>query len=51
MGLAIGSAALIARIASAVAWPLAAFAVTLLYLGVSSVETALLEREASPDGR
>ena len=42
---AIGSAALIAKIPSVVAWPLASLAGTLLYLGVSSLEIALLERE------
>ena len=48
IGLAIGAAALIARIESALAWPLATFAATLLYLGVSSVEKALLDREREP---
>lgn len=46
IGLAIGSAALISRLGSALAWALATFAATLLYLGVSSVETALVERES-----
>ena len=45
MGLAIGAAALIGRIDSGVAWPLASFAATLLYLGVSTGEKALQERE------
>ncbi len=50
IGLAIASAALIGEIASGVTWPLASFAATLLYFGVSSVEMALLEREASAAG-
>ena len=45
IGGAIGAAALVARIDSAAAWPLATFAATLLYLGVSSVEKALTELE------
>ena len=45
MGLAIGAAALIGRIDSGVAWPLASLAATLLYLGVSTGEKALQERE------
>lgn len=45
VALAIGAAALIARIESVLAWPLATFAATLLYLGVSSVEKALQDRE------
>ena len=45
IALAIGAAALVAKIESTVAWPLATFAATLLYLGVSSVEKALLDRE------
>lgn len=53
IALAIGAAALIARIESIVAWHLATFAATLLYLGVSSIEKALLdlEREPSAAGR
>lgn len=47
IALALGAAALIARIGSVVAWPLATFAATLLYLGVSSVEKALIDRESS----
>ncbi len=43
IGLAIASSALIAQIASGAAWALAPFAATLLYLGVSSVEVALVE--------
>jgi len=43
IGLAIASATLIARIDSAAAWTLAPFAATLLYLGISSVEVALVE--------
>jgi hypothetical protein len=50
IGLAIGGAALIARIDSVLAWPLATFAATLLYLGVSSVEKALLDQEQDPSG-
>ena len=50
IGLAIGSAALIAQINSDVAWLLAPFAATVLYLGVSSVEKALLEREQGAGG-
>ena len=50
IGLAIGAAALIARIESVLAWPLATFAATVLYLGVSSVEKALLERESAAAG-
>jgi len=45
IALAITAAALIARIDSAVAWGLASFAVTVIYLGVSSLEMALLARE------
>lgn len=53
IGLAVGSAALVAQIPGFVAWPLASFAATLCYLGVSSVEIALLERgdELTPKGR
>jgi len=43
IGLAIGSSTLIARIDSGAAWTLAPYAATLLYLGVSSVEVALVE--------
>jgi hypothetical protein len=50
IGLAIASAALIGQIPSGVTWPLASFAATLLYFGVTSVEMALLEGEASADG-
>ena len=46
IGLAIASAALIAQIPSGLTWPLASFAATLVYFGVSSVEMALLERAA-----
>jgi hypothetical protein len=45
IGLAIASAVSIAQIPSDLAWGLAAFAATLLYLGVASVEVALVERE------
>lgn len=45
IGLAILSSALIARIGSDVAWILAPFAATLLYLVVSSVEVALVEMQ------
>ncbi len=44
IGLSVAAAALIAQIPGAVAWALAPFAQTLLYLGVSCVEMALLER-------
>lgn len=44
IGLAIAAAVLVARIPSDAAWLLAPFAATLAYLGVSSVEIALLER-------
>jgi len=44
IALAVTSAALIARIPGDVAWMLAPFVATLLYLGVSSVEVALVER-------
>ena len=52
MGLGIGAAALIGRMDSGVAWPLGSFCATTLYLGVASVEKALLapESEASPAG-
>ncbi|MDP8943239.1 MAG: hypothetical protein M3N16_03865 [Actinomycetota bacterium] len=45
IGLAVGSAALIAQIDSPVVWLLAPFSATALYLGVSSIEKALLEAE------
>ncbi len=48
IALAIGAAVLIARIHSVLAWPLATFAATALYLGVSSVEKALIDRERKP---
>lgn len=41
IGLAVGAVALIAQIASWVAWPLGAFAGTLLYLAVASLQLAL----------
>lgn len=44
IGLAITAAILSARIGSDAAWMLAPFVATLLYLGVSSVEVALVER-------
>ena len=52
IALAIGAAALIARIDSVLAWSLATFVATTLYLGVTSVEKALiaLERESSGSG-
>ncbi len=50
IALAIASAALIGQIPSGATWSLASFAATLLYFGVSSVEMALLEREASRPG-
>lgn len=45
IGLAVASAVAIAQIASAVAWSLASFTATLVYLGASSVEVALVERD------
>ena len=45
IALALGSAALIAQINSPVVWFLGPFAATVLYLGVSSVEKALLAAE------
>jgi len=45
IAVAISAAALIAQIDSAVSWLLASFAATVLYLGVSSVEMALLAHE------
>ncbi len=50
IALAIASAVLIGQIPSGATWSLASFAATLLYFGVSSVEMALLEREASRAG-
>ncbi len=44
IALSVGAAALIARITGDVAWAVAPFAQALLYLGVSCVEMALLER-------
>jgi hypothetical protein len=41
IGLGIGAACLIARIGSGAAWPLATFASTAVYLGVTSVEITL----------
>lgn len=43
IGLAITSSMVIARIGSDAAWSLAPFAATLVYLGVSSIEVALVE--------
>ncbi len=43
IGLAITCALLIAKVAAGAAWALAPFAATLLYLGVSSIEVALVE--------
>ncbi len=45
VGLAITSAALIAKLSSGIAWLIAPLVATLLYLAVSSVEMALVERE------
>ncbi len=45
IGAAITAALLIAQIPSSAAWLLATLAATLLYLGVSSVEVAAVERE------
>jgi hypothetical protein len=42
IGLGIGAAALIARIGSGVAWPLATFASTSVYMAVTSIEIALV---------
>lgn len=46
IGLGIGAAALVARIGSGIAWPLATFASTSVYLGVTSVEIALVDGSA-----
>lgn len=43
-GLAIGAAALIAMIPGWIAWPLASYAATTLYLVVASVQLAVAER-------
>ncbi len=43
IGLAITSSTLIAKFGGGAAWALASFAATLLYLGVSSIEVALVE--------
>jgi hypothetical protein len=43
IGLAITSALLVAKLGGGAAWALAPFAATLLYLGVSSIEVALVE--------
>jgi hypothetical protein len=40
--LGIGAAALVARIGTGIAWPLATFASTTLYLAVTGVEIALM---------
>lgn len=48
MALAIGSAVLIAELQSDVAWLLAPLVATLAYLGVSSMEIALVERGRQP---
>lgn len=45
IALAIGSAAVIAKISSGVVWLLAPLAATLVYLGVSSVEVGLVEEK------
>ncbi|MDQ4131109.1 MAG: hypothetical protein M3133_08995 [Actinomycetota bacterium] len=51
IGASVGAAALIAQIPGGAAWALASFAQTLLYLGISPVEMALLERGyAAPTG-
>ena len=53
IGLAIAAAALIAKIPSDVAWPLASLAGTVLYLGVSSLEisfTEVREGSSAPEG-
>jgi len=44
IGLAIGSAALWGLVGSNVAWPLASFSATLVYVGTASIEAALLQR-------
>ncbi|MDQ3871242.1 MAG: hypothetical protein M3301_06470 [Chloroflexota bacterium] len=49
IGSAIAAAYLVSQIDSDVVWPLASLAATLTYLGVSSVEIALVER-SSGDG-
>lgn len=45
IGLAILASTLVARIGSDAAWTLAPLAATLLYLGVSSIEVALVEAD------
>ena len=42
IGLGIGAASLVARVGSGVAWPLATFASTVVYLGITSVEIMLV---------
>jgi len=44
IGAAIATALLIGQIQSSAAWPLTTFAATLVYLGISSVEVATVER-------
>jgi hypothetical protein len=46
VGAAIGAAALIARIGGGVAWPLASFAATAVYLALASLELLLARRAA-----
>jgi len=43
IGLGIGAAVLVARIGSGIAWPLAMFASTAVYLSVTSLEIALVK--------
>lgn len=50
IGGALGAAALLGLVSSAVAWPLGGFAATLVYLGVAAVELANREREEAGDG-
>jgi hypothetical protein len=47
IALAIASAAALARISSDIAWALAPFVATLVYLAVSSVEVGLVEAEGT----
>jgi hypothetical protein len=47
IAISIGSAAAIAQLSSGVAWVLAPFIATLLYLAVSSIEVGLVEAEVS----
>jgi hypothetical protein len=50
IGAAITCALLLAQIDSFVAWPLASFIATALYLGISSIEVATVERDDGKSG-